>query len=651
MDRLTRKIHLDFHTSPDIPGIGKLFDKKQFQESLKRGRVQSITMFAKCHNGYCFYPTRVGKMHPHLDFDLLGAQIEAAHEIGVTAPIYIPIGWSDLDSNEHPDWCVVGVDGKRQFMECTEENKDMPRPETEWSLLCPTGDYLTLIERLTEEVCERYHPVDGLFFDICFFDLCVCPRCKAGMVERGMNPESLDDVQSYFNLVRYEMMERLSAIVKKHNPDATVFYNGSCTSTSSPTYLPYQSMFEMEVLPTVRGEFDISNFFARKLEKYGKDIYGMTARFPEGWGQFGGQKDKECLKFEVANCLSLGAGVIVGDHCHPSGHMDEATYNNIGYAYEYMEKYEEVCLNTTRVCDVGVVWSSNHWEVNFGVNSFLESQNIDFKIIIDEGDLEGIKLLILTQDAIIDKALASAIEKYVECGGAVIASGNALKGKLDLGIKYIDEERLDMDYMIPDYDIGLFGSPLVMHIPAYTTDGREAGYTPHTEIYKQYFKRTYGHFSGHKNTPYKTEGSDTVGIWEKGNVVYFAHDVFSIYKKNGSGYLREYVMHWVNKLYPERIVLTKDLSTVGRVRLRKKEQSKLYTLHLLYAVVNKWDKCFSIDDYPTFYNTEVTVNVPENIKKATLAGTGEELKMEKANGKTIVTVPKWSMHALVLLEW
>ena len=77
-----RQVHLDFHTSEHVPGIGSKFDKKQFQECLQRGHVNSITVFAKCHHGYCYYPTQVGTMHPGLDFDLTGAMIEAAHEIG-----------------------------------------------------------------------------------------------------------------------------------------------------------------------------------------------------------------------------------------------------------------------------------------------------------------------------------------------------------------------------------------------------------------------------------------------------------------------------------------------------------------------------------------------------------------------------------------
>ena len=46
-----RQIHLDFHTSPHIPGIGAEFDKKRWQETLKDGAVDSITLFSKCHHG------------------------------------------------------------------------------------------------------------------------------------------------------------------------------------------------------------------------------------------------------------------------------------------------------------------------------------------------------------------------------------------------------------------------------------------------------------------------------------------------------------------------------------------------------------------------------------------------------------------------
>ena len=81
-----RQVHLDFHTSPAIPGVGARFDKAQFQVVLKRGHVDSITIFSKCHHGSSYHPTAVGRMHPSLSFDLLDAQVAACRELDVNHP-------------------------------------------------------------------------------------------------------------------------------------------------------------------------------------------------------------------------------------------------------------------------------------------------------------------------------------------------------------------------------------------------------------------------------------------------------------------------------------------------------------------------------------------------------------------------------------
>ena len=110
----TRQVHLDFHTSEHIPGIGERFDRAQFQAALRAGEVNQINLFAKCHHSWSYYPSSVGTMHPHLDFDLLGAQIEACHEIGVACPIYFTIGWSATDAERHPEWCARDREGRVQ---------------------------------------------------------------------------------------------------------------------------------------------------------------------------------------------------------------------------------------------------------------------------------------------------------------------------------------------------------------------------------------------------------------------------------------------------------------------------------------------------------------------------------------------------------
>ena len=163
----TRQVHLDFHNSEYLSGIGKAFDKEQFQESLKIGRIDSINLFAKCHHSWSYYPTRVGRMHPSLNFDLLGAQIEACHEVGVQAPIYYTFGWSANDADDHPEWCVRDRNGEIVVSSAidAEAKPSDARPRFQWKFLCANTGYHDHIMKQVEELCLRY-PVDGLWFDI-----------------------------------------------------------------------------------------------------------------------------------------------------------------------------------------------------------------------------------------------------------------------------------------------------------------------------------------------------------------------------------------------------------------------------------------------------------------------------------------------------
>ena len=89
-----RQVHLDFHTSPAIPGIGLAFDKDEWQATLKAGHVNSITLFAKCHHGWHYHFTEKGRLHPKLSFDLLRAQFDACKVSTSTCLFTFPQGWT-----------------------------------------------------------------------------------------------------------------------------------------------------------------------------------------------------------------------------------------------------------------------------------------------------------------------------------------------------------------------------------------------------------------------------------------------------------------------------------------------------------------------------------------------------------------------------
>ena len=96
---MARKYHPDLHPDDDAA-------KEQFKKALEIGNVNSINIFGKGHHGYSYYNTKIGTRHPNLKFDLLKEQIEACHEMGVTAQVYFTVGWSQKDADDHPEWIL-----------------------------------------------------------------------------------------------------------------------------------------------------------------------------------------------------------------------------------------------------------------------------------------------------------------------------------------------------------------------------------------------------------------------------------------------------------------------------------------------------------------------------------------------------------------
>lgn len=58
MNLVPRQIHLVFYTSEAIPNIATDFGPKAFAKTAKAADVSSITAFARCHQGWLYYPSK-----------------------------------------------------------------------------------------------------------------------------------------------------------------------------------------------------------------------------------------------------------------------------------------------------------------------------------------------------------------------------------------------------------------------------------------------------------------------------------------------------------------------------------------------------------------------------------------------------------------
>ena len=636
-----RCVHLDFHTSPDIENIGANFNKAEFTKMVKDAKVDLMTVFAKCHHGYSYYPTKIGTVHPHLKFNLLKEEIEAIHDAGAKAPIYITMGWSKLDADEHPEWHQINFFTKQPaYFGSKPPYTDVPLWGCTWTTLCPVGGYKKYLEDITREVCEQFDVSDGVFYDICFIhDACVCESCKAGMREMGLDPDNFEDARTYYRIKRIELMKDLTGIVHEYKKDAPVFYNGGA-DMNRPEYHPYQTHYELEDLPTAWGGYDLMPIRAKYFEKYGKLFWGMTGKFHHSWGEFGGFKNKDALKYECADMISIGASMSVGDQLHPCGKLDESTYNVIGYAFDYASKIEKFSENTSAYTDIAM-WSS-HTDSDLGCSKILQIMQLEYDVLESGEDISKYKCIVFPDRVKLIEEDKARVCKFVENGGKVILSAESVFD--ELGIMLKGHSGSDEDFILCEIDE--IKTPFLSYSSAYVTesDGEVLA-----KVHAPYFNRTYEHFCGHKNAPFKLEAESYPALIRKGNVLYFAHPIFEAYNKSGSYALERYIKKAFNEIYDKQIEI-ENLPSCGRVRFRKSNDKGFYALHILYAPpVNRGNVCL-LEDFPVLNNVNVKINVNDKITAVRSEPDGEKIPFTFENGAVSFSLDNVQLHKLIILE-
>jgi len=654
----TRQIHLDFHTSEHIPDIGAHFSKAQWQEALRIGHVNAINIFGKGHHGWSYYPTEVGQRHPNLDFDLLGAQIDACHEIGVECPIYFTVGWSVNDAETHSEWCARRDDGSFVWSGDPDADPDAPYPPFNWKLLCPSGGYHDLIKAQVIEICRRYD-VDGFWFDIYQVQNgCWCDRCRASMAEERVDTADRTAVVSHFASVYTAHYADLRRTIAQYHPDATVFFNGTTAlgrGNQANDVHAYNTHQDLEDLPTGWGGYDKLPLRAKYYLGLGYQICAMSGKFHTAWGEFGGFKHPDAIRYEAASMVAFGSVCNFGDQLHPSGLMDLQTYRNVGKAFEYVEQIEEYGPGGVPAANLGL-WFSGNTEADIGVCRMLLELQLDF-LIANAGNLGRFQTVIIPSDPCLGAEQVRAVEQYVAEGGSLVVLG---KGALDadesrfvvdVGAEYAGPARYDVDYTEVDASLGgeLMASPVLNYSPALRAKPQ-----PGTEIlariHEPYFSRTYAHYCSHQNTPHRLDIAAHPALIQKGRVVWAANPLDVMYEARAARPHRDLFEAALKRVYTEPM-LTVDLPSAGRVSLLHQPGERRYVAHLLYGTPHYRGGLELIEDLVPLRDVPVSLKVDAPIKTATLVPDGVDLPMKRQGGRVLVVVPEFRIHCAVVLGY
>lgn len=655
----SRQVHLDFHTSELIPDVGVRFSKANWQEALRLGRVNWINIFAKCHHGWSYYPTQVGRKHPALERDLMGEQIEACHEMGVRCPLYYTVGWSAHDAEEHPEWRVLNKDGSPAGINFDfQSSPTNARPFTSWAFLCPSGDYLKRMLGQTEELCLRY-PADGFFYDICDVSPpCFCANCRAGMVAESVNADDAAAVAAYNARKWKKFFAAAREVIAKHRPQATVFFNGTTKLHRSVEFTMWEhnTQMELEDLPTTWGGYEKFALRSKFFYNTGRPVFAMSGKFHTSWGEFGGFKHPEAMRYEAAAMIAFGASCNFGDQLHPSGEMDLETYRRIGHAYAYAEKIEAYGVGGKPVSRLGF-WRTGSTSDDEGVsNMLLETQN-DFEVVNPAGNLARYDVIVLTGARGLTPENAARLGEFTRQGGGLLVLGESALDRggkrflLDVGAEYLGPARYENDYLVAGSKLGngVVTTPF-LNCRAALRVQPAADAEILASIREPYFDRTYAAYSSHRNTPNQLQDAPHPGALRHGRVVFLPHRLGDMYYTNGAQLHRQFFANALGQIYAQPMLKT-ALPTAGRVSLLHQPEHRRYVAHFLYAPPIQRGNCLVIEDLPELRDVPVALRLPEKVRRAYLIPGGQKLPLKRDADGVHVVVPRFSCHCAVVLEY
>ena len=666
-----RQIHLDFHTSEQIAAIGADFEPAAWAQMLAEANVDSITCFARCHHGMIYYDTQAHpeRRHPHLARNLLADQIEAAHARDIRVPIYTTVQWDYYTAQHEPQWLQVAPDGAIQGQK--------PYEAGFYAKFCLNTPYVDFLKAHVDDIFAQLPAVDGLFFDIVQDQDCSCSACRRQMIAQGIDPSCLEQRLAFGQQVTDRFKRDLSAHVRGHSADCTIFYNSGHVGPRQAVTADAYSHWELESLPSGGWgymHFPLSQRYARTT---GRDCLGMTGKFHTSWGDFQSYKNEAALQFECFQMLALNAKCSIGDQLHPTGRLDRATYDLVGPVYAEVAAKEPWCRGARALTDIGIFTLEEFsgerlTPETIAAVRMLQESGHQFDIVDSRSDFTHYRLLILPDAVLLDDALAQKIAAYQVGGGKLIASfESGLAPDLcdfalpQWGLRKTGDGAVDsqgqpvrgrhfdkgdyVDYLRAHRALarGLRATDYVIYMR-----GLEVAAAPETEtlasVVPAYFDRTWEHFCSHRQTPAAGHPAGPAAV-RAGGLIYFAHPIFRQYHRNAPRWCKQLLLNALDILLPDPLLRHGGPSTLIAALNEQPEHSRC-VLHLLHYVPERRGQEFDvIEDVLPLYKVELSLRLPAPVSTVRCVPAGETLQHATEDGRVTFTVPAIEGHQMLEL--
>lgn len=461
MNNLTRptlyntysRLLIDNHITEDSPTFLSKFDPAANVALIKQAKVDAAMVYACCHNGNCYYPTKVGHIHKNIvGKDLFGEMVNLLDKENILPIAYYTVIYHNDSAKKNPSWRRTDFIG-RQHM-------------GRYWFSCPNNpEYSDFVKKQLTEVIS--YDIAGIFIDMTFWPgICFCHVCR----EKYKNETSgeMPDVINWNN----PAWVKLQRIREKWIGDFAQQLTNHIKS--SKPYLPVTHQFS----PVLQGWYRAqSPLIARACDYTSADFYGgkfqqrlgtkvmaafsknlpfefMTSRCVDLTDHTSTKSEAEML-CSASTTLANGGACFFIDAINPDGTLQPEVYKAFGKINTMLEPYKSALAKykPVTVADCGLYFSmashiderlnnakledivpkhgisnmegvdNRQIEELLGVSIALNNAHIPYKIIHPETDLEDLKTLIITDAMYMSKEECQRIRSFVSTGGTLIATG------------------------------------------------------------------------------------------------------------------------------------------------------------------------------------------------------------------------------------
>jgi len=671
-----RELHIDAHFG-QLPAPYEGFDAEAAARILETASFQMVSCFAICNAGYCYFPTKVGVMHPGLKRDFTGEMTAALKKRGVRVLAYVSVGPERRAQREHPEWMAV------------RDTSQAARPRGDVAQMCVNSPWLEQVHIPQLKEIVALYDADGFFLDSLISKFvrgaCYCQFCKqAFLSEAGAEIPTADNDPAVFAHYRWlsrsgaryadKVIGELTAV-----KPSLAFALNHVWVTRNPVQPPAcVKQLVWEPVPPYPGtlSFDLS-LEARYLSAQpGIANWSCMATRGNGWGDYS-LRDPSSFRHEAAVLLASGGRPYFGDDSYPSGNPDPAVYKVYGEVNRRTAELEPFVRGAVPVKETAVLLSADSMWATLpfnpprewmggpsspavaGAHKVLVEEHAPFSILNSDGlveSLEEYKLLVLPEQWILSARECDAIRRFVQAGGCLIATGDTgtrsdknqplpnfsladvlgvrLLGRADTRRVYLRMRGIIDEASIPSMDVQVSGGYL--RVEATTAKTLLELVPP----------------SGPKQAPggLPDGWGVTINQFGKGKALYCAARLFAAYQQDGTPVLRKLAAWMLHMTHPPaaRAVVLENAPLNIEMTLNTRGSDRF--VHLINFTGDKRAGAQRIEDFAAVPGIRVGVRCRTRPRRVQLVPEMKAVAVEWKDGRAWFQAQPLVLHDVYKME-